>query len=218
MALLFFDFKFLLVALISINIKTHLIMKKFLLFAALAAIGFTAAQAQISFGAKAGVNFASLYGKDSDNFEGRTDIHVGVVSNIGINEWLSIQPELVYSGQGFKIDGDGIDESLSYINLPIMLDFRIAEGLSLQGGPQFGLNVGDKITFNGTNINNDEFGDSMNDFDFSSAIGAQYVLPFNVFFQARYTTAFNNLFKEVDGENFEIKNAVLSLSVGYFFN
>jgi len=194
-------------------------MKKLLLVAALAVFGLNTINAQnVRFGAKAGVNFASLNGDDVDNIDGRTSFHVGGVANIGITELFSIQPEVIYSSQGYSADDDGdVTVNLDYINVPIMADFKLAEGLSLQGGAQVGFNISSKIDFDG---DKDDI-DGIQTIDFGVGIGAQYVLPINLFFQARYVIGITNVFEDFDGieqEDVEAKNSVVSVSVGYFFN
>tara|TARA_R110001583_G_scaffold22784_3_gene85049 strand:+ start:18984 stop:19154 length:171 start_codon:yes stop_codon:yes gene_type:complete len=52
---------------------------------------------EVHFGIKAGVNFASLGGDDSDGLDGLTSILFGGVVDIGVTEKFSVQPELVYS-------------------------------------------------------------------------------------------------------------------------
>jgi hypothetical protein len=60
-------------------------------------------QAQsIRFGAKAGVNFASVGGEDVPNLEGKTGFHIGGLVEILFTEKLGIQPEILYSTQGAK--------------------------------------------------------------------------------------------------------------------
>jgi len=192
-------------------------MKKLLLMAALAVFGLTTTNAQeVRFGAKAGANFASLNGDDVDDIDGRTSFHVGGVANIGITELFSVQPELIYSSQGFSADDtDGdVSVNLDYINVPIMADFELAEGFSLQGGPQIGFNISSKIDFDGDK----EDIEDIQTIDFGVGIGAQYVLPMNLFFQARYVIGVTNVYEEIEGMDLEAKNSVISVSVGYFFN
>ena len=77
-------------------------MKKLLFIVAIAAFGFTTVNAQeVSYGAKAGVNFASIWGDDNDEAGIRTSFHVGAVVEIAFSEKFSLQPELVYSSQGY---------------------------------------------------------------------------------------------------------------------
>jgi hypothetical protein len=186
-------------------------MKKFFVFAALTVFGMVSAQAQdIWFGAKGGVNFASLNGDDTDDLDGRTSFHVGAVANIGISELFAIQPEIIYSAQGFSDDTAGVDITgqLDYINVPIFADFTIAEGFSLQGGPQFGFNISSELDSDDGSADIDD----VESFDLGAGIGAQYKLPMGIFFQARYVIGFSDIIDEVDA-----KNSVLSVSLGYAF-
>ncbi len=192
-------------------------MKKLLLITAIFAFTVTSTQAQIRFGVKGGLNLASLYGSDVDSsVNGKAGFHVGGVVNIRISDLFAVQPELLYSGQGYGADGSDAKVSLDYVNVPIMADFTLIEGLSLQAGPQFGFNVSSKVKGNGE-FEDGEL-DNVNTVDLGIGIGAQYILPFNLFFQARYNTSFSNVFEKFDGEIAKAKNQVVSLSVGYFFN
>lgn len=187
-------------------------MKKVLFLVATAALICFSANAQsLNVGAKAGANFASVNGDDTDDLDGRTSLHVGAVVNIGVTELFAVQPELVYSAQGFKVsdeDGDFIGK-LDYINIPVLADFTIAEGLSLQGGPQLGIVITDEVE-------EESSGDTVSldaeSTDIAAVIGAQYRTALGLFFQARYTIGFSDIITDVDA-----KNANLSVSVGWFF-
>lgn len=191
-------------------------MKKLFLFTALAMFAFTTANAQgINVGAKAGVNLASVNGDGSDEVDGRTAFHVGGVVHLEFSELFALQPELIYSAQGFTQNVDlgdlGNFEStvkLDYINIPILADITLIEGLSLQGGPQFGFNVTSELEVDG------ETGDleGVESVDVAAAIGAQFKLPMGLFFQLRYVAGLTDI---VEGGDF--KNSNLSVSAGWFF-
>jgi len=181
-------------------------MKK-LLFIALFSMAFISNAQEVSFGVKAGVNFASVNGDDIEDIDGRTGLHIGAVAKIGFSELLAIQPEVVYSAQGFTGDED-VTAKLDYINIPIMLDLTLAEGFSLQGGPQFGINVTGELDNGDETVDIDD----VETMDIAVGIGAQYKLPMGLFFQARYVIGVNDIFDETDA-----KNSVISLSAGWFF-
>lgn len=213
-------------------------MKKLLLLIMLSFCTTFVSQAQeLHFGAKAGLNFASARGDDADDLKTRTSFNVGGVLNVGFTEKLALQSELFYSGQGYSIeredsggtvtsDGQTIvlekssgarasgDDTvkLDYINLPILFDYTISDGLSLQAGPQIAFNISSKAEFGGDEI---DLKDQTNGTSFSGVLGAQYKLPLGVFFQARYALGLSNIPKE---DAFDAKNAVFSISAGYFFN
>lgn len=84
-------------------------------------------------GAKAGVNFASMGDDQTEDLNRRTSFHVGVLVEIPISEKFAIQPELLYSSQGYKIEevDTYLDlksvykdvDKLDYINIPIMAKY-----------------------------------------------------------------------------------------------
>jgi len=191
-------------------------MKKIILFTAIVMFAFTTANAQgISFGAKAGLNLASVNGDGTDDVDGRTAFHVGGVVNIEFSELFALQPEVIYSAQGFStsevFDGETFESTvkLDYINIPVLADITVVEGLSLQGGPQFGINITSELEVDGETVDLDE----VETVDVAAAIGAQFELPIGLFFQARYVTGLTEIVKDGD-----FKNSNISLSVGWFFN
>jgi len=82
-------------------------MKKLLLTAAIAVFGIIGTQAQdVSFGAKAGVNFANVGGDGSDT-DMKTGLHIGVIGEYGLTDKFSLQAEILYSMQGAKSESSG---------------------------------------------------------------------------------------------------------------
>ena len=205
-------------------------MKKLLFFAAFAFLFSNAINAQdesstkssssdneISFGAKAGVNFATLSKDEGFKPDGLTSFHVGAVAEIPLSEKFLIQPEIVYSSQGFseKYSGVTFKGKINYINVPVMAGYRIIEGLTAHAGPQFGILVSAKES-NDVNDDTTDFKDDISSLDIGFGFGAQYELDFGLFFQARYTLGFTKVFDYNDANDHQ--NRVASLSAGYFFN
>lgn len=199
-------------------------MKKVILFAVFSLFATTNFFAQnapsenstssgVSFGVKAGPNFASLTGDDTDDLDGRTSFHAGGVVNIGVSELFAVQPEVVYSAQGATFTEEGMDITikLDYLNVPVLADFTLAEGFSLQGGPQVGFNITKEFEADGVS----EEIEDVESVIFDAVIGAQYRLPMGLFFQARYVIGISNASSDAD---VEIKNSVVSVSAGWFFN
>lgn len=181
-------------------------MKKLMLIAALAVFGVNYSNAQgLSFGVKAGVNFATFTGDDSAEANGLTSFHVGGVVNIGITEKFSVQPELLYSAQG--TDSNLGDFRLDYINVPVLAKFMVAGGLSVEAGPQIGFLTSAKLE--GENIK--EFVKSN---DLTGLLGLGYKLGDNLNFAARYNFGLSNIADNLDAD---LKNGVFQLSIGYMF-
>ncbi|MDN3673531.1 porin family protein [Flavobacterium branchiarum] len=183
-------------------------MKKFLLLAVVAVLGFTNVNAQkIKFGAKGGLNFASISGDDTKGIDGVTSFNLGVLSEIPISDKFSFQPELMYSGQGYSFGDNTI--ALSYLNIPLMGKYYLTKGLSVEAGPQLGFLFSAKNE--SVNVK-----DSFKTFDFGVNFGLGYKLDNGLNFGARYNLGLTNI-NNVDNSSSKNKNGVFQLSVGYFF-
>jgi hypothetical protein len=192
-------------------------MKKLFLITAVAVFGFTSVKAQdVTFGAKAGLNLASIAGDDTDDLDGRTAFHVGVIAEIAVSDQFSVQPELVYSAQGATATEEGIDVDINidYINLPIMAKFYVGEGFSLEAGPQVGFLMSAKGKGGGEEI---DFKDETKGIDFGANFGVGYKLESGLNFGARYNLGLSNINDFEGSDDFKNQNSVIQVSVGYFF-
>jgi opacity protein-like surface antigen len=195
-------------------------MKKLLLAAAFAVATMGLSNAQdVSYGVKAGLNLANFGGDDevTEGFEGLTSFHIGGFAQIGISEKFMIQPELVYSQQGAQDDEDSdFKLRLNYLNLPIMAKYMVADGFSLEAGPQVGFAISRKFTDGDDDVDAD---DEIKALDFGVGVGAGYELPSGLMFSVRYNLGLANLLEDdFGGEDFSLNNNVLQVSVGYKFN
>ncbi|NND62410.1 MAG: PorT family protein [Flavobacteriaceae bacterium] len=185
-------------------------MKKLMFLTVTMFLCVAVAQAQgPRFGAKAGVNIAGVNGDDTDGTDSRTGLNIGGVASFDLGEIFSIQPEVTYSMRGF---GDGeFTIKIDYVDVPVMGDVEIAEGLSLQGGPVLGFNISGTVEDGAGNESDLEDVSTLN---VGAGIGVQYEFEFGLFITARYDTAFN----DVIDNNFDAKNNNIGLSVGWWFD
>jgi hypothetical protein len=175
-------------------------MKKFLLTAAFAMFGFSTMQSQ-SFGIKGGVNFANLSGDGANDFNVLTNFHVGALYEVQLLDFLSLQPELIYSVQGAKVQQDEI--KLNYFTVPLMLKIYLNGNFNIQAGPQFSMLINES----------DNFAPFKSEtFDFGFTGGLEFFVTEGLFVQARYYAGT----KEVT-ELANLKNRVVSVSLGYIF-
>ena len=172
----------------------------------MALVAFTISAQNVTFGAKAGLNFASMVGDDAEGLDGRTSFHLGATAEIEISESFSIQPELLYSGQGFTDEGD-VTGKVDYINLPVMAKFYVADGFSLEAGPQIGFLLS-------ADDNGEDIKDLLKSTDFALNLGAGYKLNSGLNFGLRYSMGLTDV-PDADTDGF--KHSVLQLSVGYNF-
>ncbi|ULQ53517.1 porin family protein [Flavihumibacter fluvii] len=127
-------------------------MKFKLLFVGAALLAGSLIQAQgLHFGVKGGANITKVDGKAmSDEFN--YGYHLGGFAEVGLGKKWFIQPELLWSqlqsqtGDDFEDVIDGAIEGsknqtikLNYLTIPITLNYRLLDWLSLQAGPQFGV-------------------------------------------------------------------------------
>ena len=191
-------------------------MKKLLLSSVMVAIGFTVS-AQTSFGAKVGLNIASLSGDDVSDLDSRASLHIGGVAEFEISEKFSFQPELLYSAQGAKISEDGFDATfkLDYINIPLIAKYYVTDGLSIEAGPQVGFLLSSKLKVEFDGESETEDIEDMSSIDFGLSFGLGYKLESGINFGARYNLGLSNISEEDDSD---VKNGVFQISVGYFFN
>ena len=207
-------------------------MKKVVLMAAIAVFGLCNVSAQeVSFGAKAGVNFATIGGDDTDGVDGRTSFHIGGVAEIKISEKFSVQPELLYSGQGAKdtyedeFEKEEATLRLDYLNVPVMAKFYVADGFSLEAGPQVGFLLKSEAEYEYVDKEFPEFNESetVDSKDFTSAIdfginfGVGYKLDNGLNFGARYNLGLSNINDFEGSDNIKNQNNVIQISIGYFF-
>jgi opacity protein-like surface antigen len=202
-------------------------MKKITLsIIAVLAFGFTNAQ-ETKFGVKGGLNIAN-FGGDAEDTKSLIGFHVGGFAEFKLSEKFAIQPELLYSAQGAKIEESFEDESfesklsLGYLNIPVMAKFYVAEGFSLEAGPQIGFLLSAKSkweeTFEGETVSGDtDVKDAYKSIDFGVNFGAGYNFTENLSAGVRYNLGLSNIAENEDGDDFKLTNNVFSISIGYKF-
>ncbi|MBS9766003.1 MAG: PorT family protein [Flavobacteriaceae bacterium] len=237
-------------------------MKKIVFSMATFLVAFSFYAQNVEFGVKGGLNVA-FFTSDAKSEESkpRYVYHFGVTAEIPIMDKFSIQPELLYSVQGlngkvsdnFKVPPiPGVfpkgakgsyevkaTQSLAYINIPVMMKYYVAEGLSLELGPQLGILVGAKQIGNAeVKINGKSLPEKYYDFvekqygirpgenthnnkkafkstDLGMNFGVGYKLD-KLNFGVRYNLGLTDIVKNRKGDGY-LKNAVIQLSVGYSF-
>ena len=196
----------------AVKFKYKIMKKLVLTAAAVFAFGFANAQ-ETKFGVKGGLNLSNVNGDISNN-SSRLSFHVGGFAEVKISDKFAIQPELVYSVQGTKVDvgaSEDVVYDLQYINIPVMAKFYATEQFSLEVGPQIGFLATAKARFDG---NSEDIKDSFKSTDFGVNFGAGYNFTENISAGLRYNLGLSNI---PDADGADAKNGVFSLSVGYKF-
>ncbi|MCL2072676.1 MAG: PorT family protein [Marinilabiliaceae bacterium] len=175
----------------------------------------------VCFGIKGGPNFSNITNK-TPNIEFspkiNTGFHSGFLFNIRKPIW-GIQPELLYSQQGFVIEGSKIN--FHYITVPLMFKYYIDDYFIIELGPFFSYLFA--VAPNSMEINVDEydfystradinFSDLKKGKDIGFAVGAGFefdILSIGV----RYNRGLSDM-----ANNLQWKNSVFAISLGIFFN
>lgn len=172
------------------------------------------------FGIKAGANLADVKTDLYPNHEAKWGFHAGLLAHIHLNSHLAIQPEIIYSRQGFKqqiASNSQLDMKLDYINIPVLIQY-MNRGFRLETGPQIGLlvkGVGDVST--GQEY---EMKDFLKSTDFSWSFGLGYLSVLGVGVSARYNLGINNINESVrvqGVQNNEMNNRVWQFGLFYQF-
>lgn len=179
----------------------------------------------------------SLYYEDGSKVD--TDVkfgyQVGAELEYQFAPKMSIAAGVIYSNQGKKWgDFKAIDITdkgtvtstredtkydFDYINVPIVFNYYVAQGLAIKAGvqPAFLTRAKYKLTNNidgEETKQNHDLKDLCNKFDFSIPVGLSYETS-NVVFDARYNFGLTKINKNGD-ESY--KNSVFQLTIGYKFD
>lgn len=167
------------------------------------------------FGIKGGLNYATVTKGDfEEGLDPRTSFYIGFVSEIPlVANSLSLQPEMIYSRQGFENNyvllGTNYKEEyqVDYINIPVLLKLHAGNTLSFEVGPQFGLKINEKVVRNNSEVEVD----NINAFD--TALAGGISLNFDkIFFSARYTYSLSEIIEDSNS-----KNSVFQIGAGFRF-
>lgn len=193
-------------------------MKKLLLSLSLVAIAFISANAQVTFGVKAGLNLSTWTGSDasSTNFPGKAmkaGLNIGAQVAIPVSSNFSVQPEAVYSMQGVKVTGGTYE--LDYINIPVLAMYRFhGSNFSAGTGPQIGFLTTAKAKPSGGTST--DIKDQLQSTDFAWAFNFAYMTNMGLGFNARYNLGLSTIDKGTGGTKDKVNNSVIQL--GAFWN
>ena len=181
-------------------------MKKLLIVAVITAVGFTA-NAQVTFGVKAGLNLSNLKG-DGESLDSKAGFNAGGFATIPVSSMFAVQPELLFSVEGAK--QDDVKYNLNYINIPVMFQYRNA-GFVGELGPQIGILASAKAKLDGES---QDIKDGFKSTNFALVIGAGYQLTNGLGFGVRYNLGLSNI---VDAEGADVKTSTFSVGASFAF-
>ncbi|MCU4176503.1 porin family protein [Carboxylicivirga sp. N1Y90] len=204
-------------------------MKKLLVLVALLAIA-SSSFAQVKFGAKAGINIANLKITEVDydpGLEYKVGLTIGAFAKYSVSEKFAIQPELLYSMKGAKINySEGNDYNkgsikTNYLSIPIIAKYYLSSGFNLQAGPQMDFLLSAKTSYDSSidgHITSEsyDFKDSLKGIDFGLAVGLGYDLENGLGIEARYILGLSELNKNTE-EDGSAKSKGFQITASYAF-
>jgi hypothetical protein len=155
-------------------------------------LGGLVLQAQVTPGIKGGLNVADI---SNFNGENRVSGHVGLFLHHTINPNWCVQPEVLYSGQGQKymtVNGERT-LALSYIQVPVMIQYYPVKQLYFEAGPQVSFLTSANVK--GEGADKVEVDGSYNKADFGINVGAGIAATHNLGFYARYNAGLTDITK-----------------------
>lgn len=194
-------------------------MKKILLSLSAAFLLVAGAQAQTSWGAKAGLNFPKLRASGdgvTESTGATTNFHVTGYASVPATANFAIQPGLSLQGKGGK-EGD-VKTNLMYLELPVNAVYYIPTGYTgsvfIGAGPYAGLGLSGKIKGGGISedINFGSADDELKRFDWGFNFLAGYKLSNGLLVNAGYGLGLGKLNNIGSGN---LKNGVFSVGVGF---
>jgi hypothetical protein len=190
------------------------------------------------FGLAGGINMAKLSYDNAaagteEHVTGHTSFHIGGFVNIPLGSMFKFQPGVTYSGQGADMAttttstgptpvtvSKEYEQSLHYINIPLVLQYQNPSGIFLELGAQPGFLISAKqkdisAGASGAEADNKK---SFDGFDIGGIGGIGYLTRIGLGFNVRYNFGLANIIEEGQQKNgVELKNRVIAIGLVYQF-
>lgn len=167
-----------------------------------------------NFGLKGGYNLAAV-SFDGDGETGqRHSFHVGFYGESFVSNNLALQLEVLYSQQGYQIkDNSGtFTQKLDYINAPLMFKVYPDNNFYLEVGPQVGLAISHKETFDSSfNLFDTSQEFEPNKLDWGMNFGGGFKTNSGISLGVRYHLGLGDIYEDQGSP----KNRVWQFSIGF---
>ncbi|GAB4092024.1 porin family protein [Flaviaesturariibacter terrae] len=189
-------------------------MKKIPALLLLAFAAGTASAQLPKLGLKAGLNIATVGGSSASPTT-RLSGHGGVLVHVHLAPQIALQPEVLYSGQGFKAKSGGTEYTiaLDYLNVPFMLQYMFDNGFRVEAGPQVGVLLNSRVK---DAAGSSPYPNRFTEADFGVGLGLNYLSYSGFGIGGRYNFGLTNINKLQGGEN--LKNRVGQISLFYLLD
>lgn len=167
----------------------------------------------LGFGPKLGLNFTNATINDGKN-ESRVLYHLGVFADIPVQAGFSVQPELLFSAQGFYQDGTlKGPATFRYILVPLLGKYEIFDGFSALFGPQVGIFLSNTFVVENTSqAGTYHFPELSSAVDIALGFGAEYKIISGLAAGLRYNLGLTDTHADDDTVS---KTRVIQLYASY---
>ena len=196
-------------------------MKKMMILAVMAIVAMTASaqntlreNGTFTLQPKVGLGIGFLSGSWSAGINEERKSRIGVLAGVEgeyyVNDWFSAALGVNYAQQGWKFEGGGesVTTKLDYLNIPIVGNFYVTEGLALKTGVQFGCLLNAKK--GSTDVKN-----AYEKLNISIPIGISGEYK-NFVLDVRYNISLTKINKDSDSEN-KYRSDLFQITLGYKF-
>ena len=194
-------------------------MRKLMMIAVMAIVAITASaqntlheKGTFTLQPKVGMGFGILSGSWTGGADRKSRIGLiaGVEGEYYVNDWFSAAAGVNYAQQGWKFKGGGETSTtkLDYLNVPIVANFYIAEGLALKTGAQLGFLMSAKEE--STDIK-----DGCEKLNISIPVGISGEYK-DFVFDARYNISLTKANKNSNSDN-KYRSDLIQITIGYKF-
>lgn len=186
-------------------------------------MGFTNLKAQYSaFAIKVGNNFSTLKGSDADGLKTKSGLYIATLYRVEASDFFSIDFGLDFSSLGANGPNDSSDIKLGYLNYPIMLNYNVFYGLTIEAGLELGMLVSSKY-----GNNEDSYGEDFKFFDARYVAGFGYHHDSGLAVDLVYKAGFSSIGKESEDYStyntttkpaLDLKHSAYMISLTYYFD
>ncbi|HMR90804.1 MAG TPA: porin family protein [Chitinophagaceae bacterium] len=166
------------------------------------------AQAQISYGAKAGIAITN-FKADGESEKSKTGLVLGAFGRYDFSGQFAAQAELLYAQSGAKESAGSYN--FSYLNVPLLARYTAWKGLYLATGPQLGFLLSAHTKEN--NGDKEDIKEYLKGTDISWVIGAGYELENGIGADIRFVPGLT----DISDNNANIKNTAVQVTLSYKF-
>jgi Outer membrane protein beta-barrel domain len=175
-------------------------------------------RAQLSAGIKAGVNMSTLVVDDGDTDYGYAPgFQFGGFLEFSLPK-ISVQADVVYSQQGSSIDvnGEELKAVAKYVNVPVVIKYKIIPLVNIQVGPQFGFLTCMESDYHpvvSTPFKDQDYTKAYKKSDFGVNVGVGLDLPKGLLVDARFYLGLSDI---NDYEGIEsTRNRMMQITIAY---